>query len=342
MTFPAKSEASFSFHQPAMVLDFFEKEFKEHEYDYRWINPQTLKAELDWGVYLITGKDDNVTIELACQNDEVLADVREGISHHFAELNDNIKLYWSGRFNVGAMPENFVLGKVVASERIGKSFQRITIFTDHIERFTKKGLHFRLCRSAKPGQQTLWPTISETGTTVWPKGDNALIDKVYTTRKIDLKNQLLIADIFVHEGGLTCEWASTNPVGETVGLWGPGGGWFPEGDEIFMAGDETALPMILRSLEELPSATKGTANILVYSSEDILDVQNQTQMQLTWLFRTKDDNLVDWVSQNTPNGSEHSFHWFASNQQEAKAVRKIFTADKGVNKRRMYCAAYWH
>ncbi len=161
-------------------------------------------------------------------------------------------------------PPNFRHGTVIAVSHPGPHFTRVRIAATNLAPFAISGLHLRLLQPPK-GRTPVWPTVSDTGRTVWATGEDALHDPVYTIRAIDAVAGWLDVDIFLHGRGRTCRWASAVRPGDEVGLTGPGGGYLPTARTLVLAGDETALPAIARILETVAADTTGQALILVPS-----------------------------------------------------------------------------
>lgn len=340
MTDWLNSEAVFTVDSPQAYVDFWLSEFEEHGYDYAHPSPWRLDLSTPYGTVSMVLDGATVTVALQCPTMEVLFDVRAAILHHLVEFDPRLDdIAWSGANTQGELPPNFKLARVVSCEPMGQSYIRMAVQGDDMARFGHTGLHFRVVRQKNPDRAPVWPVMGPKGTAEWPKGDDELWDKVYTTRYFDAATGTLTFDIFHHAGGFTCEWAKTNPIGQIVGMMGPGGGWFPEEDNLLIAGDETALPAIARILEQLPRDAQGQAIVLVGGPDDVQTIDAPKGYQVTWLFRQAGDDLV--AATKAASEGEFAFRWFAAHQDEAREIRAFWKDEQKLDRKAFMSAAYW-
>lgn len=183
-------------------------------------------------------------------------------------------------------------------------------------------------------------------------GPEALpVRRTYTVRRVDAAARTLDVDVVVHgDDGLAGPWAGSLPVGERVAFMGPGGNYRPDpaADWHLLAGDESALPAIAASLEDLavtaPDAV-GVALIEVAGLEDELPLTAPAGVQVRWLHRG---------GEFTPEGSlfadavaaepwrEGRVHVFVHGEREqVKRARAHLTDVRGVDRRQLSVSAYW-
>ena len=337
-----KSTAQFPVHSGEEFVKFWLHEFEEHDFDYTHPEASRMEITMPYGEATFRVEGDNASIEIRCRELGDLFAVREGITHHLVELDAELaNIAWSGANTPGKLPPNFKLAEVVRAERLGNNYIRMTVRGDDISSFNKTGLHFRIVRQKNPERAPIWPVMSEKGVAQWPEGEDELWDKVYTTRYFDEEKGELTFDIFIHEGGFTCEWAETNPVGQIVGLMGPGGGWYLEGEWLLMGGDETAYPVIARNLEHAGPEVSGRAIILMPSEVDFQQIQTRSNIEVTWLSREAGDDLCEAMKSADIAEDENFLIWFAASQTEARALRQYFVKDRGLNKKQVQSIAYW-
>lgn len=340
MSEPLLSRTNFTVDDPQSYVDFWLQEFEEHSFDYSHPEPWRLELSTPYYTGTMVLKGQEVTIELQCPDLTTLFDIRGGIGHHLEEFDPRLsEISWSGANTEGELPPNFKLAKVIKCEHVAPSFIRMTIQGDDMSRFGEKGLHFRIVRQQNPDRDPVWPVIGSKGTAEWPEGKDTLLNKVYTTRWFDAATGTLTFDIFQHEGGFTCEWATTNPIGQTVGVMGPGGGWYPSAGNLLMAGDETALPAIARILENAPRDSLGKAIILVPDQVDAQDIDAPEGFEVSWLFRNQGDNLV--AATKTASEQNYDYYWFAAHQNEARDMRAFWKDIKTIDRKAMQVVAYW-
>lgn len=340
MTDWLNSETVFTVDDPQAYVDFWLSEFEDHGYDYTHPSPWRLELSTPYGVGSMVLDGGVVTVALQCPTMDVLFDVRAAVGHHLVEFDPRLAdVVWSGANAQGELPPNFKLARVVSCEPLGASYFRMAVQGDDMARFGHTGLHFRVVRQKNPGRAPVWPVMGPKGTAEWPEADDELLDKVYTTRYFDAATGTLTFDIFHHDGGFTCEWAKTNPVGQIVGIMGPGGGWFPEADNLLIAGDETAVPAIARILEQLPRSAQGQAIILVGGPKDVQPIEAPAGYRVTWLFRQAGDDLV--AATKAASGADFASRWFAAHQDEARAMRAFWKDEQKLNRRAFMSVAYW-
>lgn len=333
------STTSFSVTDPQAYVDFWLLEFEEHGLDYIHPTPHRIELTTPYGTGVMELDGREVSIELACPNLTTLFDVRGWIGHHLLEFDPELAdLSWTGVNTEGELPPNFKLARVIACERIGPSYIRMTVQGDDMDRFGQSGLHFRIVRQKNPDRAPIWPVMGKKGTAQWPEGDDELLDKVYTTRAFDQATGTLTFDIFHHDGGFTCEWAKTNPLGQIVGIMGPGGGWFPDAENLLLAGDETALPAIVRILENAARNDSGKAIILVASAADVQPIDAPDGYEVQWIFR---NDGADLLTATKDAGTDFGFLWFAAHQDEAREMRLFWKETQNVDRKAMMSVAYW-
>lgn len=335
------SETTFFIDDPDAFVAFWIAEFEEHGYEYTHPSPWRLELTTPYGTAVIVLDGSQVTIALKCPTLDVLFDVRTAIVQHLTEFAPHLAdIAWSGANAPGEMPPNFKLAKVISCKRVGRSYLRMTVQGHDMARFGHTGLHFRVVRQENPDRPPVWPTINAKGIAQWPDGEDALRHKVYTTRYFDAATGTLTFDIFNHDGGDTCEWASTAPVGQVVGLMGPGGGWFPDAQNLLLAGDETALPAIARILENLPRDARGVAILLVEDMDDVQRIYAPAGYDVRWLSRSAGDDLV--AATKAASAVPFEMRWFAAHQGEARAMRTFWRDDQKLDRGAFTSVAYWH
>ncbi|MES2664454.1 MAG: siderophore-interacting protein [Pseudomonadota bacterium] len=249
-------------------------------------------------------------------------------------------LIWDRPLARTAHPPNFRHATVVAVSRPGPHFARLRIAAADLSPFAINGLHLRLLLPPV-GRSPVWPMVSDTGRTVWAKGEDALHDPVYTIRAIDPAAGWLEVDIYLHGRGRTCHWAASVQPGAGLGLIGPGGGFLLTARHLVLAGDETALPAIARLLQNAHAQTMGQALILVPSPAAIQPLAAPKGVTLRWLFRSAGDSLTTALAGVTmpPPGDRHL--WVAGERHEVQALRALYCPATGWAKTDTTLAAYW-
>lgn len=294
------------------------------------------------GALILADRGAGVDITLSGPNRDALFWLRAGVMAQLETLSpEQAPLTWDGADQPGDLAPYFSFAQVRGMEIVNDDFVRLRIVGNDLARFAQGGMHFRLLRQQRPDQAPLWPRLNEKGSVDWPEDERQLIHKVYTVRHLDRIGHEFTVDIFRHDGGPTCGWAERNPVGEWIGITGPGGGEMPAGGWMLLAGDETAQPAILRMLEELPAETEGVAYVLAGAQGRECDVTNRTRIALTWLYRDQGDDLERHVTAIMPPRRADSYLWFAASKPEARRMREHFKTTLCQEATRLKSAGYW-
>lgn len=274
----------------------------------------------------------NSRIALRLHGDDCAVSLESDEQHLLMMLQDNmtevfeasgVTVRWDD-VKVGELAPGLSLMEVAAVFQRSPSFTRVQLRGADAARFGKGGLHFRLL---VPGdtRSPEWPRITASGRTVWP--ESCQRRPVYTVAAQD--GDLLDFDIFQHPASPTCLWAETCPLGATVGVMGPGGGWCPAGSPLILFGDETAQPAIARML----AMTAGDARAFLTTSRcDLCELAEDPRVERT------DDLLAALKATTFAPGT---YIWFAANAEKARLARSYLT-QQGLPKGSFTAAAYWN
>lgn len=169
----------------------------------------------------------------------------------------------------------------------------------------------------------------------------------YSVRSWDGASGLLTIDFVVHgDVGFAGRWASGVVPGDRLQVVGPSGGYAPDpaADWYLMVGDESALPAIAASLEQVPTGRTVLAVLVVDDAESHLDLDGPGALEVTWVHRAADpanpDQLLRAVEAlRFPTGRPQVFvHGEAG---EVRAVRRHLLADRGVPRDGASISPYW-
>ncbi len=270
----------------------------------------------------LTPDDTGVTIEISSPEKRLLQTLQGSLTELFEECLLCPK--WE-QVAAGALAPGLSLMEVASVTRRSPGFTRVRLEGDDAARFAVGSFHFRLLIPRR-GRPPCWPHIAESGRTVWPEGDDALHKPVYTT--VAHGDNWLEFDIFRHPGSPTSDWAAEDPVGRTVGIIGPGGGGCPESDQLFLFGDETALPAIIRMLQAAPGKVRAFVQA---GHHDLCELLHDPRVAVV-------ENLNDALE--SAELCEGAYVWFAGHADRARAAR-VHLAARGLSKRDFTAAAYW-
>lgn len=290
----------------------------------------------------------HLAFDIASPYEERLFVLKSVISEHlhgFAE-GETLDFSWEGHGDDSATIPYFREMTVVRSEPVSPRMQRV-ILTGDAAYYDADNFHIRVLVPPK-GRPPVWPTAAIDGRTIWPKGEDELLARVYTIRRVDLARREVAIDVVVHEGAPGSDWAMTAEPGSIVGILGPGGGGLPSAADLnILAGDETALPAIARMLEGLPATARAIVRIEIADMEEVQQLTSPAELDIAWLPRNgapagTTDLLetaireIDWAS-----APARTHVWCACEQTAARKVRRFLDKECGFAKTDRTAVAYW-
>jgi NADPH-dependent ferric siderophore reductase len=173
------------------------------------------------------------------------------------------------------------------------------------------------------------------------------VPRRFTVRRWDPNERRLTIDFVVHgDTGVAGRWAQHARPGDRLQLrGGPAGGYAPDpraGCHL-MVGDESALPAIAASLEQVPAGARAVVVGLVEAPGDELELETQGALELTWVYRDggADEELLarTVAGLDLPaSGTQAFVHGEAA---ETRAVRRHLLADRGIAAEALSCSPYW-
>lgn len=169
----------------------------------------------------------------------------------------------------------------------------------------------------------------------------------YTIRSWDPVDRHVTIDFVVHgDVGFAGRWANRASVGDRLQIAGPSGGYVPSetADWNLMVGDESALPAIAASLEQVRSGVPTIVIAVVDSPAHELALMSPSDLKMQWVHRDSDPGnhglLLAAVEATTfPGGDVDVFvHGEAS---EVRAVRRHLLTERGIPKDGTSISPYW-
>ncbi|MGY9045708.1 hypothetical protein P775_05190 [Puniceibacterium antarcticum] len=260
------------------------------------------------------------------------------IDHVQPGLSETLR--WSGNVARNGAPPNLYHGEVVSVSRVVRQFLRVVLDCADTPALAQgPGMHFSLL-IPPGGRRPVWPQLDDNGRTIWPDGEDKLHRSVYTF--VDFVPELgrFSFDIFEHDGSRTTDWVRTARVGDLVGIMGPGGGDFPPGENLLIAGDETALPAIRRILQSSDPARRGQAYIEVEDETDCSPLVAPTSLSVTWVIRNKGETLWDQLSEAIPPENSR-YVWVAAERTLVRLAKTRFRDEFGLRSDESYFSGYW-
>ncbi|MEU6402761.1 siderophore-interacting protein [Streptomyces sp. NPDC046985] len=242
-------------------------------------------------------------------------------------------------------PRKTHTAQVIRTERLTPHMQRVVLGGDGLADFSADTCTDHYVKLLFPAEGAVYPepfdmerVRAELPREQWP------VTRTYTVRAWDPEQRELTLDFVVHgDAGLAGPWALLAQPGESVHFMGPGGAYAPDptADWHLLAGDESALPAISRSLEALPAGAKAYAFVEVSGPEE--EQKTDSDVEVVWLHRGErpvGEALVEAVRALAfPEGRVHAFvHGEAG---FVKELRKLLRVDRGVAREEMSISGYW-
>ncbi|MFC9244170.1 siderophore-interacting protein [Streptomyces sp. NPDC057136] len=179
--------------------------------------------------------------------------------------------------------------QVLRTEQITPHMVRVVLGGDGLADFTLSGFtdhYIKLC-FAPEGADYAHPfdmaaIREEFPRELWPT------TRTYTVRAWDPVAREMTVDFVVHgDEGLAGPWAMRAAPGDHVTFLGPGGGYGPDvsADWHLLVGDESALPAIAATLEQMPAGAVVRAFVEVPDATEEQKVVTPDGVAITWLHR---------------------------------------------------------
>ena len=297
--------------------------------------------ETDFGRIHLLAQDGELQVRIVSPDEAALTTLQGSITHYLSETDPVLakSITWSGVAPAPGQPKNFREMTVTQVQPLSSWLLRMTLKGEDMGPFDQRGMHVRLMFPEVPGQRpVVWPTIEPSGAVHYPEGDDALTVRVYTIRQIRPESGEVDIDIVRHAGGAFADWAETAEPGNKVGMIGPGGGYFPPAGWLAIGGDDTAIPAILRILENRPDETGGHAVIGLHPHQTPFKIALPANFTIDWVSTAA---LGDAMKAITPPVAGDAIYWFAGEAEQARALRTYFKSELELPAERRSSAAYW-
>lgn len=341
------SAATFQHAERARLRNFWRDDLRAYEMEVQTPQPGTVTAQAGPLSLRMDAQAEACRIEITCEDAALLPDYRTWLSGRMQVFDPDLTpLAWSGAAAAGALPPTLAVGEVRTCAPWGTSWWRMTLALSAVgyARFASpEHWHFRLLRAADTARAPVWPRLDDNGVIRWPDGDEKLTDRVFTVRDCDPAHRTITFDIYRHPGGPTSDWAETRPLGQTVGLMGPGAKAGPEAPEprghLLVGGDETSAPAILRALEKLPQDTSVHVILLVGTAGDIQPIAD-----VRWLRRDEgatEATLLAAVRESLDRAGTDTRLWFAASKAAARQIRTAALEQAGLPKNQVHSVSFW-
>ena len=297
--------------------------------------------ETDFGRIHLLAQNDALQVRIESPDEAALTTLQGSITHYLSETDPVLakSITWSGVAPAPGQPKNFRKMTVTRVQPLSSWLLRMTLKGEDLAPFDQRGLHVRLMFPEAPSERPpVWPTIEASGAVHYPDGDDVLAVRVYTIRQIRPESGEVDIDIVRHAGGTFADWSETAKPGDAVGMLGPGGGYFPPQGWLAIGGDDTAVPAILRILENRADQSGGHVVIGLHPHEAPFEIALPANFVIDWVSNA---DLVDAMKAIAAPATRSGTYWFAGEAAQAKTLRTHFKSTLELPAERRSSAAYW-
>jgi len=327
------------------MLEEIAEHFAEHASVTR--DGETVHLEHDIGAVDIRIAGQTLAIELASNSEDELAMIRTVLAEHLFYFagEDKFELTWSEKPKP-ALPANMRMATVTGARHVTPHMRRVTFSCPNVHDFQQGGLHVRLLLPQN-GAAPVWPVVGDDGRIQWPDEKITAV-RIYTIRSVDLQRGEVDIDFVLHEGETMpgAIFGATAAAGGRIGIMGPGGGWMPEATDLILAGDETALPAMLRIAEAASAETKVRFFGEVDSGAEEQPISSAAEIEAVWLHRNgaaagTTGGLQRLIRDLAPRCAAPTFIWVGCEKAEAVAIREYLKDELQYDRQCMRVGNYW-
>lgn len=300
--------------------------------------------------------DDGIDITVEAEDIDGIHQLRWTIAEHLIEYAEDAsrevmpEINWTGAGSNLVIPPNCREIEVVAVKDIPVHMRRITFKADDLERFdTQDDHHIQLLLPRKKGVEPEWAHVGPDGILKHAKGERAPLSRVYTIRKLDRAVGTVDIDFVLHEhAGPASSFAKQAQPGDVIRMVGPLAGSIPLNlGWYLLACDETGIPELARTLENLPEQAQGVAFIEVDGAGDKQEIVTNSGVETRWLYRNgtapgTTTLLADAVrATEIPSDNPSIYVWAAGEFAMFRAVKTYLRDERGLRRDQHLVAAYW-
>jgi NADPH-dependent ferric siderophore reductase len=296
---------------------------------------------------LLRLRDGEIDLRIEASTADNLADAKNSVSGHLDAFapGEALGIVWTGDgavTNPDARPHNFRTARVVGSRDVTPRMRRVTLRGEGLERFDAEHQHIKILIPEGSGEP-VWPRVSPSGMALFD--ECSLTRRTYTVRRLNLAAGELDIEFVLHgDASPGSRFALQAQPGDWLGLMGPGGGGIKAEGWTLLAGDETALPAIGRSLEGMAPDARGLALIEVADAAEEQDFAHPPGFAIRWLHRNGASygaSLLEAVrAAGWPEGEAVSA-WAACENATAAAIREHWIQEGRLQRGRFRAVGYW-
>jgi NADPH-dependent ferric siderophore reductase len=342
------AQTSVALPNPRAVVDAFHEHFAEYMTITR--DGEALHFEADYGNGTLSAEGGRFAARVSCISENVLLSVKSMVAEHILEFSGEktLDFRWEGHGAELRELPNLFTGRVVRGYNLTPKMRRLVIAIDKgIERLMTGGFHVRILIIPDQASTPVWPHLSKTGAIVWPEGENELTRRVYTIRSGDIQRGEIDIDFVMHEGNDMpgAHFGATAAPGDIVGIVGPGGE-LPDAETYVFAGDETALPVMLRMAAEMPAGKALTVYAEIDNEAERQEMSCKADVTWNWLYRhgkhAGTAGLLEHAMRNHAWAGADGLHVFVGCEKgESRLVKKMLGDEFQIPKTCIHTAGYW-
>jgi len=223
-------------------------------------------------------------------------------------------------------------------ERVRFELRRRELTAARVTRPTPGFASITLAGAALEGFQSL--SFDDHVKLMLPLPDGTAAMRDVTPRCFNAARGELQIEFALHGHGPASRWAAQASPGEAVTIGGPRGSMIIPTDHAWhlLAGDASALPAVLRRLDELPAGVQAHVLLQVDDAVDERALASAAQLRVTWV-RTATQWLQALRSMGWPAGE--GFAWLAAEARVVAQAREIVVGLHGHPREALRAAAYW-
>lgn len=346
---PLRAEAEVALADPGRLIDRVLDHFAAHEFGVTREGDIARVAFLS-GEAVLQVRPDALALRATAAHDAGLAYMKTVLATHVIGFAEGVRpeIVWTGHGADATAFPNFREMVVTQVADLTPHMRRIRLAGSDLDSFAANGLHFKLFVPPAGLARPEWPVPGRDGLPVWPAEDKRPAVRTYTIRRIDAGAGVFDVDFVLHgDHGIGSAWAMRARPGDIVGARGPLGRPIAKAEWYLLAGDETALPVIARHLEELPRDARGVALIEAGDETDRQEIACPPGIDLRWLYRrgaapgttTLLPDAVRAVAMPPPGTAIHAL---AGVEADAfKAIRHHWREVLKLDKKDVQAATYW-
>lgn len=223
-------------------------------------------------------------------------------------------------------------------ERVRFELRRRELTVARVTRPTPGFACITLAGAALEGFQSL--SFDDHVKLMLPQPDGSVAMRDITPRAYDTARCELQVEVALHGHGPASRWAAQAAPGQAATVGGPRGSMIIPIDFEWhlLAGDASALPAVLRRLDELPAGTTAHVLLLVDDTADERPLASAATLHLRWV-RTPAQWLQALRAMAWPAGD--GFAWLAGEARVVAQAREIVLGQHGHPREALRAAAYW-